>query len=252
MSWKLQIALYAVAAVAGGLAVGGTGLGTAATPSGLVAAYAFGEGTGGTTADLSGNGNTATLVNARWVRDGRFGGAIVFNGTSSRVVVPDSPSLDVTAGMTLEAWVRPASFARSEPVIVKDSSSGYAWGLGVANGIATSYARTTSLATAGGNSSLKTRSWTFVAATYDGTTLRVYVNGNQTAAAPQTGSLVQSNGSLSIGGDSVLGNWFAGAIDNVRIYNRPLSATELSADRSTAVIPTATPTSTATTTTAAT
>src|SRR5262245_23505469 len=73
-----------------------------------VAAYSFGEGTGTTVAEASGSGNTGTIQNATWTAAGRFGGGLVFNGTNARINVPDSPSLRLTSGMTLEAWVNPS------------------------------------------------------------------------------------------------------------------------------------------------
>ena len=64
-------------------------LGTSATP-GLVAAYAFDEGSGTTVADASGNGNNGTVANATWTTGGKYGNALSFNGTSSRVTIPDA------------------------------------------------------------------------------------------------------------------------------------------------------------------
>ena len=79
-----------------------------AQSTGLVAAYGFEEGAGTTTADVSGNGNTGTLVGATWAAPGMYGGgALSFNG-SARVTVPDSASLDLTTAMTIEAWVMPS------------------------------------------------------------------------------------------------------------------------------------------------
>src|SRR5262245_25245188 len=74
-------------------------------PAGLVAAYSFDEGTGTTIKDASGNGNNGTSANTSWVT-GHTSKALSFNGSSSRVTVPDSTSLHLTAAMTLEAWVR--------------------------------------------------------------------------------------------------------------------------------------------------
>ena len=82
-----------------------TGIGN--TVPGLVAAYSFDEGTGTTVADLSGNGNTGSIVNASWTSAGKYGNALVFNGTNSWVMINDSVSLNLTTGMTLEAWVNP-------------------------------------------------------------------------------------------------------------------------------------------------
>src|ERR1700730_13846652 len=80
-----------------------------AAPAGLVAAYAFGEGAGTTVADLSGNGNNGTLSNATWTTAGKYGNALSFNGSNARVNVNDSPSLRLSSGMTLEAWVDPTA-----------------------------------------------------------------------------------------------------------------------------------------------
>src|SRR5207244_2077070 len=83
-------------------------------PSGLVAAYSFNEGSGTTVGDASGNGNNGTVSNTSWSVSGKHGGALSFNGSNAWVTVPDSNSLDLTGGMTLEAWVDPASLGRSE------------------------------------------------------------------------------------------------------------------------------------------
>ena len=77
-------------------------------PPTLVAAYGFSEGAGTTVADLSGNGRTGTISGATWTAAGRFGNALSFNGTNAWVTVADANALDLTTGMTLEAWVNPA------------------------------------------------------------------------------------------------------------------------------------------------
>src|SRR6185295_6110586 len=80
-----------------------------ATPAGLVAAYAFDEGIGNTVNDASGNLNTGTVTNATWTTAGQHGKALSFNGTNALVTIADSNSLDLTTGMTLEAWVNPSA-----------------------------------------------------------------------------------------------------------------------------------------------
>ena len=72
-----------------------------------MAAYGFNEGTGTAVSDASGTGNAGTASATTWSTGGKFGSALVFNGSSSRVSVPDSPSLRLTTAMTLEAWVYP-------------------------------------------------------------------------------------------------------------------------------------------------
>ena len=82
---------------------------TPSATSGLIAAYAFDEGSGTAVADASGSGNNGTVSSTTWAAAGKYGKALSFNGSSSRVTVPDSASLHLTTAMTLEAWVDPTT-----------------------------------------------------------------------------------------------------------------------------------------------
>ena len=66
---------------------------------------------------------------------------------------------------------------------------------------------------------MRLNAWSHLAATYDGATLRLYVNGTQVARPPVTGTIAASTGALTIGGDALYGQYFAGRIDEVRVYN---------------------------------
>src|SRR4051794_23666949 len=79
-----------------------------ADTSGLVAAYGFEE-PGGTTATDSAGLNPGTLNGPTRSAAGRFGAALSFDGVNDRVDVADSNSLDLSTGMTLEAWVQPTA-----------------------------------------------------------------------------------------------------------------------------------------------
>ena len=83
-------------------------------PSAPVAAYSFDEGEGGTVADLTGHGHTATIEGAQWTTKGRYGGAMEFDVADQEDVlkVPDADDLDLTEDFTLEAWVRPLTAPR--------------------------------------------------------------------------------------------------------------------------------------------
>ena len=78
--------------------------------------------------------------------------------------------------------------------------------------------------------------WTHLAATYDGTTLRIYVNGVQ-AAARAVRQPCRRRPARSDRRQPVWGEYFKGLIDEVRIYNRALSAGEVRADMKKAVRP---------------
>ena len=89
----------------------------------LVAAYNFNAGSGTVLADVSGNGNNGILVNGPiWTTAGKFGGALLFDGTNDLVTINDSSSLDLTSGMTLEAWVNPRAITNWRTVILKERS----------------------------------------------------------------------------------------------------------------------------------
>jgi hypothetical protein len=78
--------------------------------------------------------------------------------------------------------------------------------------------------------------WTHVAMTYDGTTLRLFVNGLQVRASVVGGPMPVSGQPLRIGGNSVWGEYFRGMIDEVRIYNRALTAAEIALDMNTPIL----------------
>jgi hypothetical protein len=202
--------------------------------AGLVAAYAFDEGSGTTLGDSSGSGNVGTITGgAVWNTAGKFGKALSFDGVNDIVNVADSASLDLTTGMTLEAWVRPTSQSGYRTIIMKDVPGELSYTLYGSGDVNRPNAwirigATSSDAT--GTAALPLNTWSHLAATYDGTALRLYVNGAQIQSRALTGAITTSNNPLHIGGNAVWGEYFAGLIDEARIYNRALSPTEVQAD----------------------
>ena len=82
----------------------------------------------------------------------------------------------------------------------------------------------------GGAGALPLNTWTHLAATYSSGALRIYVNGVLVSTQAGTGSIASSTLPLRIGGNTIWGEYFAGRIDEVKIYNRVLSVTEIAAD----------------------
>jgi glucose/arabinose dehydrogenase len=204
------------------------------SPPGLVAAWGFNEGTGTTTADASPNANTGTLVNGPTWTTGHTGGALQFDGSNDRVRVEDSNSLDLTGAATFEAWVYPTAAPSGWRTILQKEVDSYfftASGGGSGNqpaagGTFNGACCTTTIAP----SALTVNAWTHLAATYDGGQLRFYVNGAQVAATIVTGSLQVNGNPLWIGGNAVYGEHFQGKLDDVRVYNRALTAAEIQQD----------------------
>jgi hypothetical protein len=209
-----------------------------------VAAYGFNDGSGTTASDASGNGNTGTLTGATWASAGKFGKALSFNGTSNWVTVNDVSALHLTTTMTLEAWVNPTALSGGSTngwrsVILKQTATGLTYAL-YANGDTNrpnGYVHTNIDIGVNGTVQLPLNTWTHLALTYNGSTLRLYVNGVQAGSQTVSGSITSSTQPLRIGGNSVWGEYFSGLIDEVRIYNRALSGTEIQADMSTPVGP---------------
>jgi Concanavalin A-like lectin/glucanases superfamily len=204
-----------------------------------VAAYSFDEGTGSTVADVTGDGHTATIEGAKWVR-GRYGDGLEFKGSEHNVVkVPASSELNFEEEFTLEAWIRPASSTdKLAPIVGKTTgggsgSSSLSYYLYAGNSESKPYGEVQhSLGTgkrATATSAPPGATWTHVALTYDGAVERLYVNGAQVAETA-TEAPVTTTGELQIGAESEHGEWFSGRIDEVRIYNRALNGAEVGSD----------------------
>jgi hypothetical protein len=208
---------------------------------GLVAAYAFDEASGTTVADASGNNNNGTLgAGVTRTTQGRFGSALAFNGTGY-VSVPHSASLALTTGMTLEAWVFPTGSPTSWATALMKNVTGDAAYLLYAGSPNNAMVYVTPQGSASARvtntAALPLNTWSHIAGTYDGTTLRFYVNGVQIGSRSVSGTLVTSSGPLTIGGNTVWGEFFQGQIDQVRIYNRALSPAEIQTDMTTPIAP---------------
>ena len=206
------------------------------TPS-LVAAYAFGEGTGLSTADATGNGQAGTLTNAAWTA-GKFGNGLSFNGTSALVSVNSSPLLQLTTAMTLEAWVNPDQVTSAWRTVLKKGSGDYfLFGTSDSNGELVGGSRVAgSILQAFGTLPLPANVWTHLALTFDGAAMRLYVNGQLVSMAYGEGTLQTSSNALQIGGDNVSGAYFQGKIDEVRVYNNALSGDQIRIDMNTPII----------------
>lgn len=202
---------------------------TTPPPSGLVAAYSFNEGAGTTLTDGSGRGNSGTVVGPAWTTAGKYGGALTFDGTNDHVTVPDAPSLDLGSSMTLEAWVRPTASSGWRTILLKETPTSLAYSLYSASSTNRPSAWIDG-ASSIGTAALPTSTWSHLSATYNGSRLRLYVNGVLRKDVATTAPVPVSSGPLKIGGNAIWGEWFAGQVDEVRIYDRVLTAAEITAD----------------------
>jgi hypothetical protein len=206
-----------------------------------IAAYSFDDTDDAIAEDLTGSGHTATIEGPEWVR-GRYGSALEFDAAEEDVVkVPDSPDLDFSEEFTLEAWVRPSQLNNEvSPAIFKSAGEGegsqsFAYRL-YEGGAESNHPmaaikpdpETTTYVQSG--DALPEQAWSHIAMTYDGSWIRIYVDGEEVNSVPSESPAITS-GDLEIGAASALGHFFDGRIDEVRIYNRALSEREIQSDK---------------------
>jgi hypothetical protein len=170
--------------------------------------------------------NNGTLINGVTFGTGQFGQAFSLNVTNQYVDIPDSNSLDITNALTISAWINPTTVTSSRIVdkITVGVTDGYL--LDILGGSLRMIAGSRLLS--GGT--VATNTFQNVAGVYAGQFMRLYINGVQ-VASNDFGSIAPiptNNRSLKIGVDSTgNGNLFSGLIDEVNIFNRALSASEI-------------------------
>jgi gliding motility-associated-like protein len=235
--------IFACVFLIGTLHLGFVSFNCTAEPIGL---WHFEEENGITVNDSSGNNNTGTLINMNPLADrvdGKFGMGLQFDGDNDYIEAPDSSSLDtITSEITLIIWVKP--FITAKQAMIEK----WLYGLGIFERSFVFYIGADGkinfeLSADGTNSNaiwlisentLANNIWSHVAVTSDGTTVKVYINGEQdpnTKNSPP--GINPSNANLHIGGWWTEDQWndpFNGIIDEVKIYNQALSSEEILAD----------------------
>jgi hypothetical protein len=178
-------------------------------------------------------GNNGTPINGATFGSGEVGQAFSFDGAGQVIEVPDAPSLNfaTNAPMSVDCW---AFRTGTEPLMhfvgkrsgCGDSSSlSYQLALNTVSGEGLVFNSVAGEAYSGLDLPLNV--WTHLAGTFDGTTLRLYVNG--ALVATNAGSLgPTTSASLLIGGSGDCATT-DGLIDEVEIYNRALSDAEVAA-----------------------
>jgi len=226
-----------------------------ASSLGSVGQWRFDEGSGTLARDSSGNSNDGTLSDyqdtllPQWV-DGINNSALKFDGNNDFVIIPDSSSLDLSSNVTVRAWVylpSGAHYADSQ-IVSKDAPNGggnldlgihddsghIVVGLGTDGGFPGEFIAAYSDGTVSRNV------WTYVAMTYNGSLVEIYINGILDSSHPWTGGFTTDNGMpLCIGAKNYQGaaggtTWYGfclnGDIDEVEIWNYAKSSQEIFED----------------------
>jgi prepilin-type N-terminal cleavage/methylation domain-containing protein len=201
-------------------------------PTGLVGYWPMNEGTGSSTIDQSGNGNSGTWSGTPIGSNGTYyTGGIVgsyagdFNGSNTYVNM-GYPSILFPASFTISLWINPASIANSPFLIGSGNSSG--WDLYILTNQGVRLLNISGGSVTGYNG-ITLNTWSFIVATYSGGTVTIYQNGSKAISGSLT--VGTPNGAFTIGDNSTKGssNVFNGSIDDVRLYASVLSPAEVMA-----------------------
>jgi len=237
MMWRARRAV-AVGLAAGWWLAGGAGLRAADFPSGLVLHYSFDDGgSGGVVLDRSAQHVPARVMGARWTSAGRQGGGFDFAATNSAIVVSNAPALNPPQ-FTLALWFKTAKADASRRwLLEKSAARGYALSLG--GGPAEDGHRGKLCFTMRGREIWSDRNvadgaWHHAAARYDGAQLLLYVDGlRQQQAADGRGEPAAAAHDLTLGrrpspeASAEQGLSFEGTLDEVMLFNRPLTEAEI-------------------------
>ena len=192
--------------------------------------YRFGEGSGTTVHDSSGNGYSGTISGGATFGTGISGGDLVFNGTSGSVSLGNPAGLNITGTITLAAWIDPRSGSGIQDIVGRsyNTSPGQETVLRIDNG---SY----QIGAWNGSNYFASASirpgdldtWVYLIGVYDGTAWRLYRDGTLVAGSTSTVGALQVAENWTIGSSAVSNRYFDGSIDEVRIYNAALSAAQV-------------------------
>jgi hypothetical protein len=215
--------------------------------TGFVGYWPFDDASGTTAKDASGNGNNGTLVGDATWGIGYLFGCLSLDGQSGYVRVPSAPNLEqVTNAVTICAWVKlgtnivyaagtmqdvarkvisetanPAPYSAYDLVVQDFGSGNFCARMGVT--CATNLTRGVS----GWGLEHPYGPWYHLAGVYNGSTVQLYVNGVLESSAAFSGPILQTSQPLCIGRYGTVGEALNGLIDDLRLYNRALSATEI-------------------------
>lgn len=204
----------------------------------LVAWWKFDEAQGDNIVDSSGNKFTGTLVgNPQWQpAGGKAGGALEFDGDGDFIECGPDEGLNITGGVTIAAWIKLAKSTPDQKIVGNQDNVSGGYKLSIFSDKAEFEVRDSGNALRNnrfvdGGTVLQPDVWYHVVGTYgQGGAIKTYVNAKLDREQETSNILAASSGPLKIGCEPFSGECqFNGLMDDLRIYNYPLSEAEVAA-----------------------
>jgi len=182
----------------------------------------FNEGDGTTAYDGSNYNNDGTINGAKWV-EGKYGWALEFDGTNDYVVVSDDSSLDITDALTISAWLRPTDITTNATytILRKDESYRISFqnnGQTLSFGLWDSGGTLNELDVSIDSEEIVDGRWHLVVATYDGSFMKLYLDGKLIGYKEDIFSIQSTANDLYIGSNGGSSEFYKGYMDEIRIY----------------------------------
>jgi hypothetical protein len=198
----------------------------------LAAYWKFDEGSGTTAYDSSGNGNDGVFNgDPQWVA-GKYGGALSFNG-DDYLDCGNGDSLQIQDEITMSCWFKIDAFLNTWEAFFAKGDDSYRASRGDGSGNAT-HMGISGTSTGGGNGwfngtvIVTDGQWHHYASTYDGAEGKIYIDGVLDVTSPGTGQINISSYDFYIGENAqATGRFYNGLLDEVRIYSRALTDSEI-------------------------
>ena len=220
-------------------ATGTEGISADGVTSGLVGYWKLDESTGTVAYDFSGNGNNGTSTNGPTSVSGQVGQALSFNGTNNYVTIgnPSNLQFDTNTPFSVSFWVKAPSAATNVGFVTKTPTINgigwYVWSFSGYNSLRFSFYNGTTAYVVSTSQIINDGTWHFATVTFDGSQnrsgMKAYFDGDLSGTGTNGAmsfSVLNSN-PVNIGARNNNGNFLNGIMDEVRIYNRALSAAEI-------------------------
>jgi hypothetical protein len=199
------------------------------------------EGSGQNVVDLSGNGNSGTIHGASRTDNGACGGALQLNGINEYVTIPYSSKNHPEKEITVELWFAIYSYDR-QVLISSYKDGGYRMAFDDGGDLwwTVNTIESGDISVSIQHENTPPNQWHHVAATYDGRTAKIYLDGILRNTVNASGTIHYAyNNYVMLGVDAGTGDqpdpqcngYMKGGLDEVRIYNRALTYGEVMDDR---------------------